>query len=134
MFGFGYPMGGFGYPMGGMGGFGYPMGGFGGGFYAPALYRDYGSITNDEEGMKAAMEEHDRMFFYAPSPFGGFGGFMPPPPPPPARVDQQPSGFICSCDEECTYYKYADCCKDYFDHCSTEDKPAWFLAVFPDPA
>lgn len=137
MGGFGYPMGGFGYPMGGMGGFGYPMGGFGGiggGFYAPAMYRDYGSVTSDEEGMKAAQDEQDRMFFYAPAPRGfGMGfGFGMPPPPPPARVDQQPTAFVCSCDESCTTYAYADCCKDYFDHCSDEEKPDWWTAMFPE--
>jgi hypothetical protein len=123
---FGYPMGGFGgYPMGP--GFGYPMMGFGmGGVYAPGFYRDYGDASSDEDAMKAALAEQDRLYFYAPMPMGPRPGFYgPPPPPPPARVDQQPTAFVCSCDADCVNDKYADCCKDYWDYCTSDALPEW---------
>lgn len=121
---FGYPYGGFGYPMGP--GFGYPMMGVPmGGMYAPAFYRDYGAVSSDEEAQKNAMAEHDKMYFYAPRPPMPFGIPPPPPPPPAARVDQQPTAFVCSCDSQCVEDKYADCCEDYFDFCTADGLPQW---------
>jgi len=144
----GYPTpfgGGFGYPMGfapgmyGGGPFGGGFPGFGGmyngPFNSPMFYRNYGENTelSGEDALKAAQAENDRMFFYpAMGP-----NFMrppimpPPPPPPPAAVDQQPSAFVCSCDDDCLKDENADCCSDFFETCGAGDNETPSLADIP---
>lgn len=114
--GMGYPMGP--RPMGMYGGFG-PM--FGGGMYnAPMFYRNYGEENqSSDEQLKTVMEEVDKMYMY---PAMGLPFYRPqfqprPPPPPPAPVDQQPTAFVCSCDDDCVDNENADCCSDYFTTC-----------------
>jgi hypothetical protein len=125
--GFGYPgfAPGFGYP--GMGPV--PMMGM---YNAPMFFRNYGENTNmsEEEALKAVQAENDRMFFY-PAAGPQFYRPLPPPPrptPPPPAVDQQPTAFICSCDDDCIKDENADCCTDYYKFCGFGNQEAIGLA------
>jgi len=134
----GYP--GMGYPMGprpmGMYGGRFPM--FGGGMYnAPMFYRTYGvqaGKSNDDQ-LKAVQDSQDKMYMYpamGPAMYRPMFPARAPPRAPPAPIDQQPTAFICSCDDDCVTNENADCCSDYFTTCgngnsNTGSLPSWWI-------
>jgi len=90
------------------------------------FFRNYGENADlsEEDALKAAQAENDRMFFYPAMGPGSFRPFVPPPPPPPPpppSVDQQPTAFVCSCDADCINAENADCCSDYYTKCGFGD-------------
>jgi hypothetical protein len=86
--------------------------------FAPRPYGGmYGFRSGEDDVTRDAEEENKQLFFqpapyfrapYGPRPYG----------PRPNIVDQPPSPFVCSCDEDCT--KHDDCCADYEKYCHSE--------------
>jgi len=132
-----------------------PMPFFGPGFYGggppmgmygfpammnPFIMGMYGNFRSIDEAKstlsKELTEEMDKQFFI---PAAGTAMFrpLPPPrgPPPPPMVNQQPSAFICSCDQNCKLVNNADCCDDFFTLCDEDideatpeaNRPLWWV-------
>jgi len=100
------------------------------------MYGQFRSIEEAKSGIRNA-EELDKAFFF---PAAGFSMYRPLPPraplpPPPPMVNQQPSAFICSCDQNCKLMNNADCCDDFFTLCDedivndTTAVPEWWVEI-----
>jgi len=75
--------------------------------FAPRPYMGY----RESEANDVALE--NKQLFFQPAPM-----YRPMSPPRRAShniIDQRPSPFICSCDDECR--RFDDCCSDYDDYC-----------------